>query len=146
MSNLPPPPGPGQSPYGQQPGQPAYGQPPPQAPYGQPPYGQYGQQVPPAYGYGGYGNPLQAPKNNGLAIAGMICGIVGVTVGLCLWGTPGIIGLVLSIIGLRQINASQGQQTGKGMAIAGIVTGGLSALFFLTLLVAVAVGDSSGTT
>jgi hypothetical protein len=49
-------------------------------------------------------------KTNGLAIAGFILSF------LC----P-LIGLILSGVGLSQINSSGGMQKGKGLAVAGIV-------------------------
>lgn len=123
MSNLPPPPG--SDPYGQQP----YQQPPP-----------YGQAPPPAYG-GGYGYGGQQPKTSGLAVAGMVCGICGL-VFFCLYGIPGLVGLVLSLVALKQIGDSQGALKGRGMAIAGAVTGGLSVLMGILLVIAV-IADNS---
>ncbi len=61
-----------------------------------------------------------AKQGNGLAIAGMILGIVGL-VGLCIWwiGLPcAVVGLVLSIMGKNKAKATG---TGGGMATAGIV-------------------------
>lgn len=101
---------------------PQYGPPP-----GYPPY---------PYGYvPGY--PYLRPQSgtNGLAIAAMICGICGF---LC--GVPAVIGIILGIVSLPQIK--QTQQSGRGMAIAGIVTGSLWILLFVLLF---AFGhDSSG--
>lgn len=62
---------------------------------------------------------VQQPKTNGLAIAGFVCSIVG-------WfccGITSIIGLILSIVALSQIKNRQ--EGGKGLAIAGIVIGGI---------------------
>ncbi len=42
-----------------------------------------------------------------------------------------LVGLIISIIALIQINGSNGTQKGKGLAIAGIIIGGLSMLFTL---------------
>ncbi|MEU4403202.1 DUF4190 domain-containing protein [Streptosporangium sp. NPDC023963] len=82
--------------------------------YGQPgggydPYGQPGGYDP----YGGYGKP---PKgNNGMAIAALIMGIVG----LFSCGLPSIVGAVLGHISLGQINRTG--EEGRGMAVAGLV-------------------------
>jgi hypothetical protein len=59
--------------------------------------------------------PELRPETNGLAIAGLICGLLGC---LCL---PGIVGLVLSSVALYQIGGSRGAQRGKGLALAGLV-------------------------
>ena len=95
---------------------------PPQQPPGytpQPPYGQqpYGQQP---YGQSPYGQPGGYPppaKTNGLAIAGFVLSFL-----------VSLVGLILSIIALTQINGSNGTQKGKGLAIAGIIIGALSML------------------
>jgi serine/threonine protein kinase len=52
---------------------------------------------------------------NGLTIAGFVCGIIGIFTGWILIGLPfSIVGLVLSLVGMRH-------RKGKGMAIAGLV-------------------------
>ena len=68
------------------------------------------------------GPPPTGPsgQTNGLAIAGMVCGIVGL-VGICIWwlGLPcAIVGLILSIMGRKKARATG---TGGGMAMAGII-------------------------
>lgn len=82
----------------------------PQPPYGQQPYGQ------PPYGQpGGYPQPA---KTNVLAIVGLVLSFF-----------VSLVGLILSIVALVQINGSNGTQKGKGLAIAGIIIGALSMLF-----------------
>ncbi len=72
-----------------------------------------------------YGTPpVAGPSTNGLAIAALVTSLV-----CC-----GPIGLILGLVSLNQINASQGRQGGKGMAIAGIVLGGLSTVVTVLLL------------
>jgi hypothetical protein len=72
-----------------------------------------------------YGTPPAAVQStNGLAIAALVTSLV-----CC-----GPIGLILGLVSLNQINASQGRQGGKGMAIAGIVLGGLSTAVMVLLL------------
>lgn len=76
-----------------------------------------------------YINPNVAPqtlayaKTNGLAIAGFVLSIV----------CGGVLALVLSIIGLNQINNSNGTQRGKGLAIAGIVLGAITTIGWFNL-------------
>lgn len=134
--------------YGQQPpvyGQPAYGQQPPaygqapygQAGYGQPAYGQpdYGQ---PAYGQPTYGYPVR-PTQNGKALWSMIAGIVSIV--FCVLGLfIGPAAIVLSVIGKREIVASQGRQTGAGMATAGLVTGIIGTVIWAAYICLVAIG------
>jgi Domain of unknown function (DUF4190) len=135
-------PGQGQPGYGQQ--SPQYGSPPPQ--YGQPEYGQgqqpqYGQ---PQYGqapaYNAYGATTAygpaARRNNPLAIASLVCGIVSFVGFSVLTAIPG---LILGIISLKQVR--ERNESGRGMAIAGIVLGALNivlAILFVILIVVVA--------
>lgn len=77
----------------------------------QPPYAPYAQQPPP-YGYPPYVPPR---PTNGMAIAAMVCGIVGVCSPL------GILALIFGTIAKRQIRET-GEQ-GDGMATAGVVLG-----------------------
>ena len=58
-------------------------------------------------------------KTNGLAIAGFVVSLVSMV--LCCCGLLGLVGLILSAVGLSQIN-KKGQK-GKGLAIAGLVIG-----------------------
>lgn len=116
--------------------------------YGQPPAGQpggYGQQGYPAQGYPAQSNPQPYPgqgyqqqgyqqygtpyqpspyagyqptQSNGLAIASLVTSLAGL---LC--GIGAIVGIVLGILGLNKAKELGG--TGRGMAIAGIVIGGV---------------------
>jgi hypothetical protein len=100
--------------YGYGPAAPGYG------------YPQGGPQVPPNY-YPGY-----ARKTNGLAVASMVCGICGF-----LYIVPAILGIVFGSIALRQIRRDG--TDGRGMAIAGIVTGSLwVALLALIVILVIA--------
>ncbi|MDF8265520.1 DUF4190 domain-containing protein [Luteipulveratus flavus] len=99
------------APYGNQPpqygNQPApYGSAYPSAPYGHSPY---------AYGAG---SPYGVPQTSGMAIASLVCSLVGFTCGL-----PFLIGLVLGIVALGE--TGEGGKDGRGLAIAGIVIGAL---------------------
>tara|TARA_Y100000996_G_C22499465_1_gene633798 strand:- start:437 stop:775 length:339 start_codon:yes stop_codon:yes gene_type:complete len=60
----------------------------------------------------------------GQAVAGMVCGIVGLLFSFCLWfiGFPlTMVGVILSAMALKK--CKEGTGGGKGMAIAGLVTG-----------------------
>ncbi len=134
-------PGYGQQPYGQQ--QPGYEQ----QPYGQPAYGQqqpyaqpgYGQQYPPqqpAYGqpgaYPGYPQqPAYAapPATNTMAILALIFGIILAP-----------LGVVFGFIARSQIKRTG--ESGDGLALAGIIIGGiftvLIVLYFVFIIVFIA--------
>lgn len=74
---------------------------------------------------GGFGQ-----RTNGFAVAGLITGIFSLLSFCCCAGLPfNLLGLTFSIIGLVQINRRPETYGGKGMAIAGLITSGLSLLF-----------------
>ena len=123
-----PPPAPG---YGPPPPAPGYGAPPP--PYGQAPSGQ----APPGY----YGMPAGYGVNtstNGLAIAALVCSLVGLFI--CL---PPPLGIVFGFIGRSQIRRN-GQQ-GNGLALAGIIVGFVAVAIWIIIFV-VSASNQSGTT
>ena len=115
--------------YGQQ-SQPSYGQQ-SQPGYGQADYGRqsYGQPTQP--GYGPPASPYAPKRTNGVAIAALVLGIIGLLtfwvpiLGLVL----GLIALVLGIVGVRR------GPNGKGMAVAGIVLGTLAVIGGVIILV-----------
>ena len=126
----------GQQGYGQAPGQPGYGQQGygqqgyGQAPgqpygYGQQTYGQpaYGQQVP---GHGqpvGYAMPPQYGRpTNTMAILALVMAFVFAPAGL-----------VLGIMARKQITRTG--EEGDGLALAGMIIGGLFTAFFVLILV-----------
>jgi Domain of unknown function (DUF4190) len=125
-----PPPYPGATGYGAPPqygtpqyGAPAAGYPPPPPGYGPPP----GYAPPPAGypapDYAAYGPPAQ--KTNPLAIGSLVASLVGF-VPFCFFGIGSLIGIVLGIVALNQIK--QKGEGGRGLAIAGIIVGGVSLL------------------
>ena len=76
---------------------------------------------------------MSNPKSSGLAIAALILGIVG----FCMPITAPI-AVILGIVALNKIGKSNGQVGGQGLAIGGIVTGGL-ACFMIPVLAAIAI-------
>ncbi|UBU16963.1 DUF4190 domain-containing protein [Nonomuraea gerenzanensis] len=112
--------------YGQQP--PGYGQQPPSygGGYGQQPNSQqnlgYGQ-LPPSGGFGygqqpppGYYPPPQPRSTNGMAVASLVLGIIG----LVFCGLTSIPGVILGHIALNRIKKTG--EEGSGMAVGGLVT------------------------
>ncbi len=65
------------------------------------------------------------PSVSGMAVAGFVCSLF-----------IGIVGLILSIIALNQINNSNGELSGRGLAIAGIWISAASMIFMFMLLAA----------
>jgi Flp pilus assembly pilin Flp len=80
-------------------------------------------------------------ETNKLALASMILGIVSLPLDFCFYaGIPvGIAAVVVGAIGLKRIKESAGTQGGKGMAIAGIVTGAVASAVMLIAVVVIAV-------
>lgn len=108
---------------------PGYGYPAPGQPgYGYPAPGQPGAY----YGYA----PLAARKTNSMAIAALVCGICGFV-----YLVPAILGIIFGIIALRQIKRES--TDGRGMAIAGIITGGAWVAFVLVLFLVVLAASTS---
>jgi hypothetical protein len=84
-------------------------------------------------GASGYASPT---KTNGLAIASMVLGI------LWLYWIGSILALVFGYVAKSQIKRSNGAQTGRGMAIAGIVLGWVG-VGLLAIVILVAIVDST---
>jgi hypothetical protein len=121
--------------------QPGYGQAPypqgGQAPYGQQGYGQpgYGQQ---GYGQPGYGYDPYAgyrPRTNGKALAALWTGVGALVLSLCCLGVLGVVPIVLGVKARKEVRTSGGQQTGDGMALAGIITGAVAIAVSLLLAI-----------
>jgi hypothetical protein len=121
-SNQPP------NPSGEQPGY-----------WGQPP--QYGQQpgYPPYQQQGGY--PVAyPPPNHGRAVAAMVVGIVALVFS-CAYGVPLLgspVAWWLGATAKKEIDASQGQLGGRGMAQAGFVLGIIGTVLLVLGIIAVA--------
>ena len=79
-----------------------------------------------------------------MALAGMILGIVAVTFGLCCcWGIPfNFLGIIFSLVGLAQIRKNPELETGKGLAIAGLILSILS-LVLVAILVMIGVAGNA---
>jgi hypothetical protein len=84
-----------------------------------------------------YGPPMIVLRTNGMAVAGLVLGILSVVL---VWA-PVLdlilppLGIAFSIIGLTQ--CVRRHQPGKGMAIAGLVCSLLSAIFWTFIVIAV---------
>jgi len=91
---------------------------------------------PPFPAYSAYAPMAQATSANGLAIASMVLGI------LWLYWIGSILALIFGYVAKGQIDRSAGRQSGRGMAIAGIVLGWIGvAVLALVIVLAVAFAD-----
>lgn len=99
---------------------------PPAPSYGPPP-----AHAPPGYPPPGYVVYAPGPRTNGLAIASLVLGIVWI------YWIGSILALVFGYVAKRQIDRSNGAESGRGLAIAGIVLGwiGIGVLALILLLV-----------
>ena len=78
---------------------------------------------------------VQQP-NKSLATAAMVLGIIGVTVGwLCFGPVPGIASIIMGAVALSQMKKTPELVAGKQMAWIGVVTGGVTVLLYLGILV-----------
>ncbi len=120
-----------------------YGAPPPGGfggggpPFGGPPGG---PQMPGGYGPGGPGGPGFGPAGatNGLAVGALVTGILAIPTTCCcsIGSLPlGIAACVLGGIAMSKIKADPQRYGGKGMALAGLICGGISILLAIVLLV-----------
>jgi hypothetical protein len=99
-------------------------------------FSEYAPYVPPSPHYSGYAAP-QAKLKQGLAIASLTMGIVGLVV--CFLGILGSIpGLICGIVAVKKANRNPMEYGGKGMAIAGIVLNGLL-LVMIPVIMAIAI-------
>ena len=83
------------------------------------------------------------PKNDGMAIAALSCGIASIPLVIFCFigGILGIVALVLGLVSLGRISKSGGYLTGRGMAIAGAICGGVGiGLTVLWVVLIIALG------
>lgn len=131
MAQTPPPPGDPHRPQAPPPGWGSWQQPPG---YGAPPNPYPGGYVEP----GPYAVPVASPApSNTLALISMIVGIVGAVASCaCFVSVPaGVAAVIMGFIGRAQIDRSGGTQRGRGMALAGIITGGIGAAIGLLFII-----------
>lgn len=94
---------------------------------------------PPPGGVPGAGGPPQ--PSNGLGLASMIVGIVSIPLVCCFYlGVPAaIVAIILGFLGKGK--ADRGEATNRGMALAGIICGGVAIVFaIVSLILTVVVG------
>ena len=106
--------------------------------YQQPQPIQGGWQPPPA--------PAYAVPKQGLAIASMICGIFSITFGWCcsIGLLTSIAAIVLGGISLAQIKNDPDHNTGKPLALVGIITSALYLIFWVLIILLWGIGTMMG--
>ena len=72
-------------------------------------------------------------QSQGLAIASMLTGLIGLVLG-CLGPFPGVAAIVLGLMALSQIKRTPETVGGKPLAIIGIVTGGLTVVVYVLIM------------
>lgn len=77
--------------------------------------------------------PPNSTRTSGLAIWSLVLGIVGL---LCLPLIPAIIAVICGHKALSAVRRSQGMLTGRGLAIAGLVTGYIGLVASVVLVIA----------
>jgi hypothetical protein len=75
-------------------------------------------------------------RTNGLAIASLVLGI------MWLWWLGSVLALIFGYSAKNQIDRSGGRESGRGMAIAGIVLGWVGVATFVLFLGLFAAGQS----
>ena len=76
-----------------------------------------------------------SPPASGLAIASLVLGLVG----FVSYGLTSVLGLVLGLVGMRQIHRSRGMMGGRGLAVAGVAVSATGFTLMFLLLAAIAV-------
>jgi hypothetical protein len=123
-------------------------------PYGAPPQAGYGPPGGPVPGYGGPGQPWQQgppvyyvpqqTRTNGLAVASLVLGIVGLILAGFFAIVPAL-ALILGLVALSQIRtATPGTLAGKGLAIAGVALGSVGIVLFVIIIVVATNDPTSG--
>ena len=77
--------------------------------------------------------PIRTQKSQGLALASMITGILGLFMFGCFFPVPGVVAFVLGLVALSQIKKSPEKFGGKPYATAGVIMGGISLLFMIAM-------------
>jgi len=92
--------------------------------------------TPPAISAAPGGSPLH-PKNNTMAVAGFVMGVLSVLIGwlCCLAFLLSPLGIIFSVIGITQIKRKPAEQTGKRLAVAGIALSVLGIIVSVLLFV-----------
>ena len=79
-----------------------------------------------------YRPPTNARPSQGLALASMITAIAGIIFGMwCFGPLPGIAAVIMGLLALSQIKKTPEKVGGKPFAVAGVIIGGITLVFYL---------------
>jgi len=95
----------------------------------------------------GSNTPFQPPvgaggENKTLAIISLVCGILSLV--CCSWFIPGIAAIVLGVVARNKAKSSPGEYGGEGLAMGGIITGGISVLLGILVIILYMMGALAG--
>lgn len=106
--------------------------------YGPPPTG--GGTTP----YGGPATPVGPPRRSPLALGALVAGVLGllltVLVGSVLGPVLGLGAIATGFVARRQITASAGTLSGRGMALSAIIVGAVPVLLLVVSIILIATG------
>ncbi len=78
----------------------------------------------------------RAPETNSMAVAGLVMGILSMTLGLVCCGLVfNVLGIIFSSVALSQIKKSPVQQSGRNLAIVGLVLSILGLVFQIIIII-----------
>ena len=79
---------------------------------------------------------VPTPRNNSMAVMGMVMGVLSLTCGMCCcYGFPfNVLGIISSLVALTQIGNDPQSQQGRPLAIAGLVLSILSLVLSALML------------
>jgi hypothetical protein len=72
-----------------------------------------------------------APRTNPTAIAALLSAVFGFA---CFWGIGGALAIVLGLVARREVQRSEGRETGSGLANVGIVLGAVNLVAFVVVI------------
>jgi hypothetical protein len=80
------------------------------------------------------GEPTWPPRRSGTAIAALVFGVLAIPLALTIYPgvLAGLVALILGLVGL--VTTRHGRATGRGMAVAGLITGLVGLVFAVSLL------------
>lgn len=87
-------------------------------------------------------HPVVAPPTDGLAIASLVCGILAV-ISCYIWGLFGLPAVICGHMSLKKMKNSVTPIGGRGMAIAGLITGYIGIALQLFMIVGLIIAFAS---